>query len=301
MARPVGSFDGIAPKGGYPVLSDADGHFLAGFVEGEGCFSIHRSAGGYQCALHIAARRDDRELLEELCSITRLGRLTDRLPQRNSAPQSVWTISRKADCLRLVEITEAFPLRGRKMLQRHLWSAAVRFWCQGDATQRHTNRDWTPLAYLANRLRSSRRYSRRLGWQIEPGLPLNKHRYLAGLLTAEGHLSLHEISGGRIRAAMVIRMRGDELPLLQEMRHLTDAGRIYHYQEPGANPVAVWSVNSHRDRTKVVALFDASPPRGRKGLEYEIWREAALESSARAPNLAALRQELAAVRSYQES
>lgn len=163
MARPRGSYDGITPVGGYPTLTRDDGHFLAGFLDGEACFVVNRAAGGYACSCSVAARRDDRQLLEQLKCITGLGSVTDRRAQGNASPQSAWTIKRKADCFRLAELTRNFPLRGRKRREAELWSTAVGSWCAGDPSRRVKNRDWTVIALIEKQIKKHRKYVARIG------------------------------------------------------------------------------------------------------------------------------------------
>lgn len=299
MGRPVGSHDGIKPAGGYPDLTAHDGNFLAGFLDGEACFSIVRHPGPrYSCCCTVGARRDDRALLEDLRALTGLGRISDRPARAGSKPQSVWVINRKADCQRLSELLGTHQLRGRKGLDLDYWLPAVGIWCGQDPGKRSTNRDWTSTAYLAERLRSCRKFSPRIGESLSSGGQDEKLAYLAGLFTAEGHLSIHEFKADRFRVAAVVHMRGDDLPLLQELRSITGLGGIYHYRDRGSNPSAIWRINSYSDRRGLVATLDCYPPRGRKGVEYGHWREAALQPSARSQSLRLSRDELRLSRSY---
>src|SRR3954467_5327840 len=92
--RPHGSTDGLMPPGGFPAVSPELGPFLAGFIEGEGCFLISRQRRGpYGCAMRLSIRDDDHELLSDISDKTRLGRLRSMGARRTSPPQLLWTIS----------------------------------------------------------------------------------------------------------------------------------------------------------------------------------------------------------------
>lgn len=299
MGRPVGAHDGIKPVGGYPDLTAHDGNFLAGFLDGEACFAISRHPGPrYSCSCTVSARRDDRALLEELQMLTGLGRIRDKPARAGSKPQSVWTISRKADCQRLSEVLSKYPLRGRKGLDLDYWLPAVGLWCGEDPVKRTTNRDWTASAYLAERLSSGKRFSPRIGESLSSGTSEQKLAYLVGLFTAEGHLSIYEFKPDRFRVKAVMQMRGDDLPLLQELKSITGLGVVHHYLPGGVNPVAVWDINSYVDRQRFVEILDRHPPRGRKRVEYSHWRTAALEHQSRSPVLRLSRDELIEARTY---
>src|SRR3954447_20445743 len=105
-----------------------DGHFLAGFIEAEGCFQITANNGGaaWACVFTLGLRDDDAELLVELHALTGLGHLRPKPAFGTSMPQILWTIQRRSDCLRLAEILEQFPLRGRKSMEAEVWTRAVR-------------------------------------------------------------------------------------------------------------------------------------------------------------------------------
>jgi hypothetical protein len=72
--RPVGSKNGRVPEGGYPRVDRELGGFLAGFIEGEACFTISRQTRGYgyRCVMSLNVRDDDGSLLHELAEKTRL-------------------------------------------------------------------------------------------------------------------------------------------------------------------------------------------------------------------------------------
>jgi hypothetical protein len=129
--------------------------------------------------------------------------------------------------------------------------------------------------------------------------------YIAGFLTAEGCFGIYENCGGRLRPVMRVNARADDRPLLDELANRTRAGRTYAYPRRGyqVSPVANWSVFSADDLRLLVSLLDESPPRGKKGREYAIWREAVaavkLPRAKAQPRLQALRSMLMATRVYE--
>lgn len=306
--RPHGSTSGRVPRGGYPAVSDDLTAFLAGFLEGEATFSVTRQTKGqYRCAMTLGLRRDDEPLLNELAGATRLGTMR-RIPARaTSHPQSAWTVRAKSDCLRLSALLDAYPLRGRKSRDYAVWRAALRWWIAGDPTKTIPNRDWTPMAYLKERLHQGRQYTSGDDpiRDSHTGLSADWPWFLSGFFTAEGYLGIYPHAPGVLKPVLVVRLRKDDRALLSELRERTATGRVYLSKPSGRqSPVAQWLVFSAEDLLKVVHIFDRYPPKGRKGREYEIWREAAIQYAHVRParlicdRLYALRLALRETRTY---
>lgn len=250
----------------------------------------------YACNCVVNVRCDDRKLLESLALMTGVGSIHEIAAKRTSRPQASWQITRKSDCLRLVDLLRDFPLRGRKALDFAAWAAAVEIWTCGDPTIRIINRDWSGIAYFYERIREVRRYVVRVGFpRTQPTKALQS--FLAGFVTAESHLGFFRQASGRFGTRCVIALRGDDLPLLQELRRAYGIGRTRLDQRTGANPSAIWAVSSRDDRQKLVEILDTTPPRGRKLAEYEIWRQAAF-LSPRSTEMPKLALQLADTRQY---
>jgi hypothetical protein len=282
----MGSTDGRTPAGGYPTISREFAGFLAGFVEGEACFSIVRQSQAnrakftcrsHRCVVAICARDDDQELIDELARATALGNVVRCPSHRRSRPQVNWRIHAKADCQRLIEILATSPLRGRKSHDYAIWRTAAEWWIAGDATTRPAHRDWTPMAYLRERLMEVKRYECASSPTIDdpPGLAPDWLPYLAGFVTAEGHLSLNrpDPKSDRVSPKLTVRLRADDKPLLEQLQARTGVGRIYEYARKGGLPIVQWVIFNRLDLHRIVELLDASPPRGRKLAEYQLWRE----------------------------
>jgi hypothetical protein len=307
VARPKGSKTGRRPPGGYPVVTPADGGFLAGFIEGEGSFNITKQARNtnHRCHMSLTVRDDDTELLALLASATGIGRIAQRSAYRNSRPQSCWTVVAKSDCMRLVELLTAHPLRGRKARDFSVWSAAVHWWIGKDVT-RSQRRDWTTMRQLKIDLTAVRRYD--VGPAVSDPVA-GKHAltdwgpYFAGLLSAEGSLAIVR-NGASFLPVVHITMRADDRQLLEAVRHHTGVGKLYEMRSKRWNPCVDWIVRDRPGLLKIVELLDLDPPRGRTASEYAVWRRSALSFASNMPRpavrteLAELREELAAVREY---
>ena len=126
-----------------PPLSSSLGHWLAGFTDGEGCFSISRRAVTpgrlkvsanarefFVCDFRIKVRQDDADLIEQLPKLTGFGSVARQKASlnagRNNNPSVIWICATRADTLGIVELFEQYPLRSKK--DRKVWSKAVRYW-----------------------------------------------------------------------------------------------------------------------------------------------------------------------------
>lgn len=112
------------------------GDWLAGFTDGEGCFSVFgptkpgsRSRGGdYGCVFRMLMRFDERPILDEIQRRTGLGTVSDVRGSEVSAPGARWEIHNKADCLALVRLFDCHSLRAKKAQDFALWRIAVLAW-----------------------------------------------------------------------------------------------------------------------------------------------------------------------------
>ena len=297
------------PPGGYPRVSDDLAAFLAGFMEGEACFTVQKQARGpYGCTMKLSVRDDDELLLSELMAATRLGTLTRKGARETSRPQVVWTVLAKADCLRLMELLDRYPLRGRKSHDYALWCAAAHWWIGGDPAVTLSKRDWTPMAYLRQRLSECKRYGSAEPVSLDDGLPGltgDWHGFLSGFLTAEGHFGINSNGPNCYRPRFRLNLRADDAALLRELGARTRCGRIYSHRPNGRqSPVVAWVVFSASDLLRIVRILDGFPPRGRKRRAYDVWRQAVLEYAKPGPRrpihdrLGELRSELAEVSAY---
>lgn len=147
----------------YPEVPDDFGHWLAGFLDGEGTFAITQTSkdGTWRMVCQVLLRRDDQPILEEIRTRTGLGRVRTRnhftgLP--GSKPQCIWVVARKDDVLRLVQILDAHPLRAKKARDYAIWREAVLYWNTLPHIHRNRRHDWGPIPGLQARLRAIRAY-----------------------------------------------------------------------------------------------------------------------------------------------
>jgi hypothetical protein len=269
MARPIG---GRASTSRTSVLiSDVDGHGLAGFLDAEGSFSVTEQNAGrtYRCACHVAVRDDDRQILAQFQTRTGLGSLRSIPPRNRSKPQTCWTIASQRDCLRMVELLQTFPLRSRKRHEFAIWAEAVRAWSCGA----RSHRDVMHAASMD--LRAARRYvepdpsSHGATAKEEPGFLW----YLGGFFSGEGSFNL---SARKARA--VIKLRRDDRPLLEAFAAITGLGRVYDVRdESPANPAALWVIYRQTELADAIELLSSACLRGRKRREFAAWRMGAEE------------------------
>ena len=148
-------------------MNDAFGHWLAGFIDGEGCFVIAKRedpkyGARYQCRFSVNMRADERPMLEEIVARTHIGRIEAKKADRKSRrgnPQAVWMVTSQRECLMLVELLDRYPLRAKKRRDYTIWREAVILWCGWAMDNpRHFKRDWRPLGRLRERLMDGRRY-----------------------------------------------------------------------------------------------------------------------------------------------
>jgi hypothetical protein len=239
------------------------------------------------------------------CSVTRLGRLRSKAARRTSHPQLEWIVATKASCLRLIELLDQYPLRGRKSRDYAVWRPAVLWWAAGNAKQRQIHRDWTPMAYLKDRLGQCKTYAPWVEYSPREDAPSLTDEWLwffSGFATAEAHIGITANGPGYL-PRFQITLRDDDFPLLRELRRRLDGiGRLYRASRPGSHPSVTWMVRDIRGLRRLVDVFDRFPPRGRKRNEYEIWRRAVFEyataDSRPGERLLELRQELLTVRTY---
>jgi hypothetical protein len=215
---------------------------------------------------------------------------------------------RAASPLRLIEILDHHPLRGRKSYDYAIWRAAVRFWVGDGPTRYEKNRDWEPMRYLKLQLSAARRFDpARVPYEIlEPDRSADSdwNAYIAGLISADGSLGI--VRNGRGYLPVVhITLRADDRPLLEAICHHVGVGTIYDQYRKKWAPSAGWMVRDGPGLLQVTNLLDIEGPRGRKQAEYAIWRRAVRDFASALPRtevrtrLSSYRRQLAEARRYE--
>jgi len=135
-------------------------HWFAGFVDGEGCFSVHKKTVNgcetYDCQFSITVRADDKPIIVDIQrQLGGIGSLADRpaRPGTNGKPQVRYCISSKADCQRLQAILQVFPLRAKKARDFEIWSEALDAWVAHEPKS-----GWDNIAYYRDALMAVRKY-----------------------------------------------------------------------------------------------------------------------------------------------
>jgi DNA modification methylase len=142
-------------------IDAAFGHWLAGFTDGEGCFSVHKKPQAtLDCQFSITLRADDMPVLERCKRQTGLGTLAIQRPEGQN-PKARWTVSSKADCAALRDLFRAFPLRAKKAREFEEWSVALDEWL------RHERGEWEGMEASRDRLMAMRDYDEG-GVRIDP-------------------------------------------------------------------------------------------------------------------------------------
>lgn len=129
---------------------DAFGHYIAGFVDGEGCFTITKGKQGRYCPeflIHLAA--GDIEILEYIQH--RLGGHIRTTPAKRAGVSATvkLRVCKKSECLEIVSFFNKYPLRAKKRLDFELWSNAVRAHSAGAG--------WEEIAKIKEQLSAARK------------------------------------------------------------------------------------------------------------------------------------------------
>lgn len=114
------------------VVDPEFGYWFAGFTDGEGCFRIHKTHGKtsttYTCTFQIKLRDDDDLILQTICRQLKIGHICSVKGEGNSKDQSAFVVHSKAECLKLREVFNSFPLRAKKQRDFIQWSKHLDLW-----------------------------------------------------------------------------------------------------------------------------------------------------------------------------
>lgn len=154
------------------LAEDGFGHWIAGFIDGEGCFVITcdkrrmRARAPYSCRFEISVRDDDADVLKEIARRTGLGHMAwcKQSGSAGTRPKASWRVMSRRDCLGLVALLDRFPLRAKKARDFEVWRTAVHEWLRP-----HARGEYGRMPALKLQLHAVREYpAERLDQQMQP-------------------------------------------------------------------------------------------------------------------------------------
>jgi hypothetical protein len=279
------------------AISAEEGHFIAGFIEGEGHLGIAEANGGqsFRCLMSLRVRDDDTPLVEWLQARTGIGVIHAVPARATSNPQIQWLVRTQADCSKLVDLLTRFELRGRKRSEFAVWARAVETW-----TSRAPDR--VDVAHdLRQRLIRQRLFvvPERASVVETPASSAALDSYLHGFLCAEGSLHLD-----KSHTSLSVHLRQDDRPLLEMFARALGVGTVKdHKAYPPSRPATIWRVGRLDEVAYLAKRLDPERLRGRKAAELAIWLQAVQErrearTAGRAPRMDAFVAEFRAARAY---
>jgi hypothetical protein len=234
--------------------------FLAGFIVGEGHFSIRPNNAGqsWACGFELAQREDNAALVMAARDLADVGHISRRPARRTSQAQVRWTVQTIDDCLRLVRLLDTLPLLGKKAGDFRIWGTAVARWAQLDDEPSR----WPHLTELARTLRAHRNpryvtdYTR---VRVSDGY---LERFLAGFASAEGHYGASREGHPRF----ALKLRADDSSVLALLASRLHVGRLVpHASDRRRSAQTAWLVTGLAELRRLVSVFDRHPPLGRAG------------------------------------
>ena len=124
--------------------------YLAGLIEGEGCFGLYLKKGYYQPRFSMCLRDDDEQILRDLLDTLNIKKKLIRVKQRgNHKPQVEIILEHPDDNLKLINFLVYNPFIGKKRPQYEVWKEAVLFHRRNRNTTRGNpeKRKWMTLRF----------------------------------------------------------------------------------------------------------------------------------------------------------
>lgn len=147
-------------------MSEIPGDWLAGLIDGEGCFRIQRNlrrtrgyAESYAPSFALKLRDDDENILRKIVEIYGGSLVREESRSGNSKPCVIWKMQSRKDCATLVRLLDRCPLRTRKARDYAVWRRAVEWWLTTPRGNRWDGpKDYSPIVQMHSELLAARKY-----------------------------------------------------------------------------------------------------------------------------------------------
>lgn len=107
------------------------GNYLAGLIDGEGCFMLnkhvqHKHLNNFyypRFAMHL--RADEMPILLQVKEFIGAGNIFSGYDKSHRSPMAMYQIDSAKECIKLVEILDICPLRAKKAREYKIWRTCV--------------------------------------------------------------------------------------------------------------------------------------------------------------------------------
>jgi hypothetical protein len=231
-------------------MSPAELGWLAGIIEGEGCFPRSDKPCG-----RLRVAMTDRDIIERLHEVTGLGLVHDR-GRRDDRHKQVWdwTVLRRENMCAVAQVLAPLFLQRRRQQIAFIFRAADIDMPPADSpTPGH------PTAW---------------GW-------------VAGLIEGEGWIMP---APGATRQALSVNVQSTDMDVVERLRELTGVGSVHAVARvrPRESPTWTWRVSNRRDTCHVLeAIHPMLGERRRVRADYALSIGAATRRRAAVPTRSA--------------
>jgi hypothetical protein len=105
------------------------------------------------------------------------------------------------------------------------------------------------------------------------------NHFIAGYVSGEGsfYISAPKTPSGQLQCGFSLKVRKDDRELVEMVRHTLDnVGHIYLSEAGHGTPVTLMIRRLGELVNTVIPFFDLYPLRGKKRVNYELWKRAVL-------------------------
>jgi hypothetical protein len=271
-----------------------NGPFLAGFVAGEGHFSIRENNAGQSwcCGFALAQRDDNADLVAYARDFSGCGVVRWCPPWNTSHAQVLWVVDSMDHCAALATSLRNLPMLGKKAGDFRIWHRAVAVW--NDSTLGALR--WQRLAQFATELRAHRDPLYDADYTRVDISSDTLAGFLAGFASAEAHFGATRTGHPRF----VIKLRADDTAVLSMLADRFGVGRLVPVPASDrGGPQTAWFVTRLEELRHLVSVFDGDPPLGRAGRVYRHWRHLVMATDRSSTSLQPAVTRMAEARRYE--